>query len=851
MSDKTFSVQQAIREAARCLGCVDAPCSGACPACVDVMRFIRKIRDRDFLGAARIIRSGNPMGAVCARICPTEQQCVSACQVTGLERAIDIGALQQFAAEYGLNAPLETRVREANGKKVAVVGAGTAGLTAAAYLARLGYRVDVLEKERLPGGILTYGIPDFRLPKDLVRKEIASIADLGVEITTGTALGPSMTLDNLFSDGYDAVFLGLGSYGPRALGAEGEELTGVYQAKDFLRVALAGGNGEACEPLNVGKEVLVFGGGNTALDAASVAIRNGAEHVTVVYRRGFNEMPAWEKDVRVAREDKVDFLTLTSPVKFVGEDGKLTGVECVNMKLGRPDESGRRRPEPIAGSEHVLECDTAIVAIGQAPEPEIAAFLQGVELDDKGLIKVDDIGMTTRQGVFAGGDAVNGGVTAAKAVGEAKLAAAGIHAYLGSPGGELTGCGFPPLESPIDDVDISVEFCGIRFPNPFVLSSAPPTTDGEMIMRAFEAGWGGAVTKTIGPDKIPIENVTPRLASLDYQDKKPLSLVNIELISQYPVQKWLDEIAEMKRRYPKHIVIASIMAEVIKEDWQQLARQVIEAGSDAIELNLSCPHGMPERGMGSALGQDPDLVRQITGWVKEVSTVPVLVKLTPNITDIRVPARAALEAGADAITAINTVAGLMCVDIDKQAPNPNVGGAGTYGGYSGAGVKPIGLRAVAEIARETGLPISGMGGIRTWEHAIEYLLVGSTTLQVCTAVMFDGYGIVEDLCHGLRSYMYQRGIGSLHELVGKALPKLTSHENLPRDRKLVSSINADLCLRDGKCAVVCADGGYGAITIGEDRLPVVDTEKCDGCSLCMHVCPSWGCITLIERSEVN
>ena len=844
---KKYSVQQAVTEASRCLSCHDAPCGKGCPACIDVEEFVRKIKYRDFLGAARLIKSENPLGIACALVCPTEEQCMGRCLGTGIDAPIDIGGLQRFAAEYGIIRGIEVNLPPGTGKKVAVIGAGPAGLTAGATLARLGHDVVIYEKEELPGGILTYGIPEFRLPIEEVRTEIEDIEKMGVSIRTGKALGRDFTISGLLEKGYHAIFLGVGSYEPLEPGLDGEDLKGVFQAKDLLRYGALLKTGEVVRDLAIGKNVLVFGGGNTALDAASTALRLGADHVTVVYRRGFNEMPAWDRDVRVARQEKVDFLNLTTPVRFIGSNGILSGVECVNMKLGQPDACGRRRPVPIEGSEHVMEADSAIIAIGQKPDASLHEQLEGVELDQAGLIKIDpESGATALPGVFAGGDIVNGGATVARAVAEGKIAAVGIHAYLGSPGMELVNGRVPMIRSPVDDVDLSVDFCGIRFPNPFVLSSAPPTTNGEMIMRAFEAGWGGAVTKTIGPEKIPVENVSPRLARLDHHDTTGVGLLNIELISQYKPVKWLAEIREIKDNYPKHIVIASIMAEVIKEDWQELTRAVVEAGADAVELNLSCPHGMPEKGMGSAMGQDPVIVRKITGWVKEVSTVPVLVKLTPNVTDIRLPARAALEAGADALTAINTVAGLMAVDIETFSPLPSVSGRGTYGGYSGTGVKPIGLRAVSEISQETGLPVSGLGGISTWMDALQYILVGSSTLQVCTSVMFDGYDIVEDIKHGLKSYMYEHGYASIHELVGKALPKVTSHEKLSRDVSRISSIDAELCVGCGRCYVVCRDSGYNAIALGEDRVPVVDGERCDGCSLCTHVCPVWGCVVMKE-----
>lgn len=787
------------------------------------------------MGAAKIIRANNPLGISCALVCPTHDQCMGECQATDIGEPIEIGKLQLFAAEYGVERGIPEDIPDETGKKVAVVGGGPAGLTVAAYLSRAGHKVVIFEKDKMAGGILTHGIPEFRLPAENVKDEIEEIVKLGVKIRTLHGLDRNMTLEDIKQQGYDAVFLGMGSFKPVELGIPGEELEGVIQAKKIL----------ADPSLQVGKNVMVFGGGNTALDAACASLKMGAERVSVVYRRGFNEMPAWNRDVWIAREENVDFICLTSPLRFIGKDGKLTGVECSNMFLGEPGPDGRAKPLPVKNSTHTRELDTAIIAIGQRPDGRIKEFLEGVEFDSNGLIRVNtETGATSLPGVFAGGDIVNGGSTVSRAVSEGKRAAVGILGYLGSPVTKPSCSGLPGISSPVDRMDLSMEFCGLTFPNPFVLSSAPPTTNGEMIMRAFDEGWGGAVTKTIGPAKIPVHNVTPRLARLDHHDKTGVGLLNIELISQYKPERWLADIREIKEKYPRNILIASIMAEVIKEDWQELSIAVVEAGADAIELNLSCPHGMPEKGMGSAMGQDEGIVRKITGWVKEVSTVPVLVKLTPNVTDIRIPARAALKAGADAITAINTVAGLMAVDINTFSPKPSVQGRGTYGGYSGTGVKPIGLRAVAEIARETGLPISGLGGIGNWEDALQYLLVGSGTLQVCTAVMFDGYEIIEDLCHGLKCFMYENGYNSLEELVGKALPQIGGHEALSREKKMVSHVEPTLCVGCGKCYVVCRDAGYYSISLGSDRKAKVDGEKCDGCSLCSLVCPVENCITI-------
>lgn len=391
-------------------------------------------------------------------------------------------------------------------------------------------------------------------------------------------------------------------------------------------------------------------------------------------------------------------------------------------------------------------------------------------------------------------------------------------------------------------VDLSVNFCGLHFENPFMLSSAPPAGTGEMIRRAFEAGWGGAVTKTLAVE--PTANVRPRFAKLVFEDKRMIGFKNIELISDRPLDYWLPEIERTKKEYPDKILFASIMAAMSASDWQTVARKVQDAGADAIELNVSCPHGMPERGMGMAIGQDPELTTMVTKWVKEVAEVPVVVKLTPNVTDLPLVARAIEKAGADALSGINTVLGFMGIDLETLEPKPSVNGQGAFGGCCGPAMKPIALRCVAQMAQSTKLPISGIGGISTWQDAAEFMMVGATTLQLCTAVMFNGYRIVKDLKSGLSNYLARKGFSSARDIIGLMLPKLGPLERLDFTYRVIAEIDKDKCIRCGLCYLVCEDAGYQAIDLDEERWPVVDEDKCDGCSLCFHACPVWDCIRM-------
>ncbi|WP_339257718.1 NAD-dependent dihydropyrimidine dehydrogenase subunit PreA [Paenibacillus sp. FSL R5-0713] len=396
--------------------------------------------------------------------------------------------------------------------------------------------------------------------------------------------------------------------------------------------------------------------------------------------------------------------------------------------------------------------------------------------------------------------------------------------------------------------DLSINLAGIRSPNPFWLASAPPTNTGYQVQRAFEAGWGGAVWKTLGE---PIINTSSRFAAVHFGGQRVAGFNNIELISDRPLEVNLREIAETKKRFPDRAVVASLMVEPTREKWHEIVKKVEAVGVDGLELNFGCPHGMAERGMGAASGQQPDLVELQTMWVKEVATTPVIVKLTPNITDITATARAAVRGGADAISLINTINSLAGVDLNSWNTVPHVGGKGAHGGYCGPAVKPIALNMVAECARnpEVGVPISGIGGISDWRDTAEFLLMGATGVQVCTAAMHHGFRIVEDMIDGLNDYLDEKGLSSVAELVGQTVPRYSDWGNLDLNYKVVARINRDVCINCNKCHIACEDTSHQCIDMLTDPsgayLEVVE-EDCVGCNLCSIVCPVDGAIEMVE-----
>ena len=438
-----YDEETAVSEAMRCLNCKNRPCVSGCPVNISIPEFISRIKERDYEGAYSIITETSSLPAVCGRVCPQESQCESKCTMGVRFEPVGIGRLERFVADYhNANSTEKPVAPEWNGHKVAIVGSGPSGLTCAGDLAKKGYKVSVFEALHTAGGVLVYGIPEFRLPKAIVAKEVETLKDLGVDIETNVVIGKTLTVDELFDAGYEAVFIGSGAGLPNFMNIPGEAYKGVYSANEFLTrsTLMKAYRDDPNTPIMKGGRVAVVGGGNVAMDAARTALRLGAEKVYIVYRRSMEELPARKEEVEHAIEEGIDFRLLNNPVEIIGfndpedprnpKNGFVTGMRCIRMELGEPDERGRRRPVPVEGSEFELDVDTVIMAIGTSPNPLIKNTTEGLEVNRRGGIVVNEDGLTSRKAVYAGGDAVTGAATVISAMGAGKVAAKSIDEFL-------------------------------------------------------------------------------------------------------------------------------------------------------------------------------------------------------------------------------------------------------------------------------------------------------------------------------------------------------------------------------------------------------------------------------------
>ncbi|XP_034946599.1 dihydropyrimidine dehydrogenase [NADP(+)] [Chelonus insularis] len=769
----TLSERGALKEASRCLKCADAPCTKSCPTQIDVKSFITSISNKNYYGAAKTILSDNPLGLTCGMVCPTSDLCVGGCNLAATEEgAINIGGLQHFAVEMFKKMNIkQTRIPGQfvpfSNTKIALLGCGPASLSCATYLARLGYdNLTIFEKDSFTGGLSSSEIPQYRLPFDVVDFEVKLVQDLGVKIECNRSLSMNdLTIDKLKQTGYQAIFLGIGL--PEAkIAPIFQELTaemGFFTSKTFLPAVSKGSKAGMCLcssslPSLYGN-VVVLGAGDTAFDCATSAFRCGAKKVFVVFRKGFTNIRAVPEEMEVAREEKCEFIPFHSPKKVIIKQNKIVAIEFCRTEQ-QDDGNWIEDEDQIIR----LKADFIISAFGSSLyDLDTKNAMHPIKFNKWGLPEVDEVTMATSEpGIFCGGDLAGVAQTTVESVNDGKTAAWSIHKYIQ----ELHGLSTPEIpqlpkfHSPVDDVDVSIEVCGIKFENPFGLASAPPATTSAMIRRAFEEGWAFAVTKTFALDKDQVTNVSPRIVrgttSGHHYGPEQGSFLNIELISEKTAAYWCQSVAELKQDFPTKVVIASIMCAFNEKDWIELAKMAENAGSDALELNLSCPHGMGESGMGLACGQDPKLVREISKWVRKAVKIPFFIKLTPNITDITAIAMAAYEGGASGVSAINTVSGLMSLKANGE-PWPAVGTSKstTYGGVSGNATKPQALRAISKIAKKIpGFPILGIGGIDSADVALQFLHCGASVLQVGSAIQNQDFTLIDDYVTGLKALMY-------------------------------------------------------------------------------------------------
>ena len=836
------SLQAAMQEAGRCLLCYDAPCNTGCGADSNPGTFILKLRMGDIKGAVRTLRESNILAATCAQVCPTCRLCVEACSRTGIDEPIRIAELQAFLADYERREGMQVLQAPAPGdRKVAVIGSGPAGLSAAASLAMKGYSVVVHEKMPEPGGLLRYGIPDHRLSRELLEHEVNLIKGLGVRFECGQPIKTPEQLEGLLRDGHDAIFLALGCDQPYKLGLAGEELQAVYPWDEFLRRSKDRAERAELEVAVKGKRVVVIGGGSVAMDCAMVAQKLGADRVYTVSLESMEELPADADEKELAFHEGIRFKPNCRVTKIIGENGNLKGVSGIEIRWKKPGWFVPENAEDVPGSEFSLPADMLIEAIGAGLSSNLKALLANMDIEVGSRPRIDAQTMrTSHPRIFAGGDLTEAGKTVAASVLDGKKAADAIAQA------------FPlrtPAKVPVRKrPSLEIEFCGLQFRNPFCLSSSPVCNTAEMVARAFDAGWGGAVYKTLNLERdYEIIDPTPRLNALHHGDRRFIGLQNIEMVSERPFGQNLKDIAWLKKHYPDRMLIVSIMG-YSDEGWIELATGAADAGADMLELNFSCPQ-MAVEGAGHKIGQAYDMLERYTRVVKDNVSVPVMAKMTPNITDILPPSIAAKKGGADAISAINTLRAITEVDLDTFSPMPSIQGRGSISGYSGPAVKPIALRFVAELAqsKELDLPVSGLGGMETWQDAAMFLLMGASNLQATTAVMRYGYRIVESLCGGLKDYLESKGFKSVSELVGRGLEFTVDPSEHHQTKHVISKVDPDKCVGCGLCHVVCHDGANQAMKFDRDtRKAEVDRERCVGCLLCKHVCPIWDCISTEE-----
>eukprot|EP01117_Protostelium_nocturnum_P020930 TRINITY_DN976_c0_g1_i1.p1 TRINITY_DN976_c0_g1~~TRINITY_DN976_c0_g1_i1.p1 ORF type:complete len:1015 (+),score=397.43 TRINITY_DN976_c0_g1_i1:95-3139(+) len=894
----TLTERGALHEASRCLKCADAPCQKSCPTQLDIKSFITSIANRNYYGAAKAIFSDNPLGLTCGMVCPTSDLCVGGCNLAANEEGpINIGGLQQFATEVFKEMKIK-QVRDPSATpldqlpdsykaKIALVGCGPASISCATFLARLGYtNITVYEKYDFAGGLSSTEIPQFRLPYDVVDFEVSLMTDLGVKVQFGKELGRDFTVESLRKEGYEAIFLGTGFPAPKVekvfegMGTK----DGFYSSKDFLPLVAKASKPGMCscksELPNLHGKVIVLGAGDTAMDCATSALRCGASKVYIAFRRGTSGIKAVPEEAEAAREEKCEFIPFSLPKQVVTRNGKIVALELYKMDF---NEGGELVVDEDQFSR--IKCDFIISAFGSQMPTQLSSALSPLTLDKMGCARVNpDTGNSLdAPWLFCGGDLIGNGMTV-EAANDGKVASWFLHKYLqeeyGLPVPEKPQ--LPKFYTEIDAVDVSIDFAGIKFPNPFGIASATGATASDMIRRSFENGWGFAVTKTFSLDKDSVTNVSPRIVRGTTSGPKygpgQGAFLNIELISEKSAAYWCQSVRELKQDFPDKVVIASIMCGYNKDDWTELAQMAEKAGPDALELNLSCPHGMGERGMGLACGQDAELVLNISKWVAAAVKVPFFVKLTPNVTDITAIAKSAHAGGATGVTAVNTLSGLMGVR-SNGAAWPAVGKEQrtTYGGVSGSAVRPVALRGVSAVARALpGYPIMGTGGAESADTCLQFFYCGAGVVQICSAVQNQDFTVVEDYILGLKTHLYMQSRPDLAEWDGQSPPKgivpahtnKTPYHGLPRfgnfmkqrqelikkEHQEGKNVEKELPSKEEKPSpsvpvptvkdqvgkAVSRIGTYNQLDQKQQAVALVDEELCINCGKCYMTCNDSG-----------
>jgi dihydropyrimidine dehydrogenase (NADP+) len=908
-SNRLYTEKEAIAEASRCFKCADSPCQKACSTGIDIRMFIYQIQNKNYYGAAKTILSDNPLGLSCGALCPVSELCASTCNAHWLEGGtINIGKLQEYACKIFKEMRVK-QIRDPNlskdlpksyEDKIALIGCGPASISCASFLARLGYKnVHIYEKNEYGGGLVASEIPANRSNWEDLDWEVSLMTDLGVKIFYGKEFGRNLTHDELIKADYTKIFFGVGfDKAKTPLGKDIYMHPNVFNSKTFLPVVMENVK-EGMKKSNKEKiykmhgHVIVLGIGDTALDCARSALRLGADRVSVVFRRGFDDLRANDEIFDPSLQENINFIPYLTPKSVVYENNTITAVEFNEYY---PNNQGKY--EILKDEVRKIKCDFLITAFGSENTNKAVHELL---LDKSGKVNFNrkTYQHNIYKDIYVGGD-ITGIENLVDAVNDGKVASWHMHKQIQESHGFKidSSMKLPGFFSEIDQVDISIEMAGKKFDNPFGLASAPPTTSYPMIRRAFELGWGFAVVKTFTLDKDEVVNVSPRIykSTVSPLQREP-AFANIELISEKKAKYWVEGAKDIKKDFPDKILVGSIMAAPIKKDWEELSDLCNEAGFDFLELNLSCPHGMPEKEMGRACSEHPDTVENITRWVVGRAKMPVFIKLSPNSTINQEISRRVKLAGGLGVSATNTMTSLMD-PLGDWKPYPRVGEQNlvNYGGAAGSIIRPISLRIASEISRlNLGIEIMATGGIISAEHALWYNLYGGCSVfQVCSAVQEQDFSIINDYVTGLKAllYLHQREdlkkkgwmgqsppptemqklkkfkntfklweqdekpetiniseIPNLRSLIGSNNKYISNNSDMDPDAQKFPFIDNDLCVNCGKCYLTCLDSGYQAIKFNNKSHKPEITQDCTGCGLCLAVCPVPGALIYDSRPK--